>query len=174
MAPQEKTEIIQHLERSRDEFLAAVSGLTEEQAATRPEPDRWSVLDCVEHVAFVEDRFLGWLENPKPAPAPPLDKEKEAGLLARVADRSTRINAPEAVRPTGRFGSLAQAVKQFETERARSLRAAERPASELYAVSTEHPRLGPANGMELLVIIAAHSRRHAAQIRETRALVEKN
>jgi hypothetical protein len=43
--------------------MAAVAGITETQAAARPDPERWSVLDCVEHVTAVEERFLGWLEG---------------------------------------------------------------------------------------------------------------
>ena len=63
MAPKERTEIVENLERSRQEFIAAVAGLTESQAQARPDPERWSVLDCVEHVTTVEERFLGWLER---------------------------------------------------------------------------------------------------------------
>ena len=65
MAPKERTEIVDNLERSRQEFMAALAGLTELQAKVRPDPDRWSVLDCVEHVTTVEERFLGWLQSGK-------------------------------------------------------------------------------------------------------------
>jgi uncharacterized damage-inducible protein DinB len=169
MAPQEKTEIVQHLERGREEFLAAVAGLSDEQSTTRPDPARWSVLDCVEHVTIVEDRFLGWLHNAKKADAPRFDKEKEAGLLARVADRSSRANAPEAVVPAGRFSNLDQALQQFNANRDRSVQFARDRFDELYCLSAEHPRFGPVNGSELLMIITAHARRHAAQIQEVRA-----
>ena len=47
MAPREKIEIVQNLERSRQEFIAAVAGLNESQAKGRPDPARWWVLDCV-------------------------------------------------------------------------------------------------------------------------------
>ena len=81
----------------------AVAGLTESQAAMRPDPARWSVLDCVEHVTTVEERFLGWLEAAEKLDAPRVDKEKEAGLMARIPDRSVRVQAPEAVLPAGRL-----------------------------------------------------------------------
>src|SRR5665213_1247788 len=113
MAPQERTEIVENLERSRQEFIAAVAGLTELQAKTRPDPERWSVLDCVEHVTTVEERFQGWLNAGEKLDAPRIDKEKEAALMARVPDRSTRVKAPEAVVPAGRFTTLEQALEQF-------------------------------------------------------------
>jgi uncharacterized damage-inducible protein DinB len=179
MAPEQRTEkvpdeivqdeIVQHLERSRQEFIAAVSGISEAQAKVRPGPARWSVLECVEHVTAVEERFQGWLHKAEKRDAPSVDKEKEAGLLVRIPDRTTRLNAPEAVLPTGRFATLAQALEQFNAGRTRSIQFAQDRCDDLYYLATEHPRLGPLNGVELLIVTAAHARRHAAQIHEVRA-----
>ena len=174
MAPEERTELVQHLERSREEFLASVAGLNEAQAKVRPDPARWSVLECVEHVTTVEERFLSWLETAKKLDTPRVDKEKEAGLLVRVPDRTTRLNAPEAVLPTGRFTTLAQALEQFSAGRTRSIQFAQDRSGDLYYLASEHPRLGPMNGVEFLILIAAHGRRHTAQIQEVRDAIEKN
>jgi len=172
MAPEQRTEIVQHLERGREDFLAAVAGIPESQVTIRPDPARWSVLDCVEHVVTVEQRFLGWLESAKKMDTPRIDKEKEAGLLTRVADRSTRAQSPEAALPNGRFATLAQALEQFNVERTRSVQFAENRCDDLYYLAAEHPRFGPMNGAEFMMIITAHARRHAAQIQEVRAALE--
>jgi hypothetical protein len=169
MTPRQRSEIVDDLERSRQEFLAAVAGLPESQAKVRPDPDRWSVLDCVEHVTAVEERFLGFLGAAEKLDTPRIDKEKEAGLLARVPDRSTRAKSPEAVLPTGRFQTLADALDQFNAGRARSVQFAEDRFDDLYFLSSTHPRFGAMNGVEFLIIIAGHCRRHAEQIRETRS-----
>jgi hypothetical protein len=169
MAPQEKTEIVQNLERSRDEFLASFAGMSDSQARLRTDPERWSVLDCVEHVAIVENRFLGWLRDAKKLDAPQVDKQKEAGFAARVPDRSMRVKAPEAVVPAGRYGTLEEALAEFHAARVRSLEIANEQGDALYLLAAEHPRFGPVNGVELMIIMAGHSRRHAEQIRETRA-----
>jgi len=174
MAPKEKTEIVDNLERSRAEFLAAVAGIGESQARVRPGPERWSVLDCIEHVTVVEERFLGWLEKAEKLDAPRIDKEKEAGLTARIPDRSTHLNAPEAVLPTGRFATIEEAMERFNAGRDRSIRFAEDRADELYSLASAHPRLGPMNGVEFLIIIAGHSRRHAQQIRETSSAIARS
>lgn len=173
MAPTERTEIVETLERSRQEFLAAVEGLTEQQAAVRPDPARWSVLDCVEHVTSVEERFLGWLEAAEKLDVPRVDKEKEWGLMGRIPDRSVRLKAPDAVLPAGRFKTLAEALDQFNAGRTRSIQFAENRCDDLYCLAASHPRFGPMNGVEFLIIIAGHARRHAEQIRETRAELEK-
>ncbi len=174
MAPQERTEIIEKLERSRQEFIAALAGLSESQAKVRPDPERWSVLDCVEHVATVEERFQGWLHAAKKLDAPRVDKAKEAELTARVPDRTSRVKAPEAVVPAGRFQTLEQALEQFNAGRTKSIQFAEERSDDLYSLAAEHPRFGPVNGMELLIIVAGHSRRHCEQIKETRAALEQS
>jgi uncharacterized damage-inducible protein DinB len=174
MAPEERTEIVQHLERGREEFMAALAGINESQAKLRPDPARWSVIDCVEHVAIVEERFLGRLETAERLETPRIDKEREASLLVRVADRSARASAPEAVVPSGRFATLAQALEHFNAARTRSIQFAQDRSDDLYYLATEHPRFGPMNGAEFLMIITAHARRHSAQIQEVRAALEKN
>jgi hypothetical protein len=127
------------------------------------------VLECVEHIVIAEGRFLGWVQNPTAEPAPPMDKEKEAKLLLGVSGRSLRVNAPEPVHPTGRFATLAEALAQFDATRANSIKFAESAGPGLYSVAAKHPFFGAVNGGEVMVLIAAHARRHAAQIREIRA-----
>lgn len=172
MAPQERSEIVNNLERSREEFLAAVAGLTDEQARMKPDPERWSVLECVEHVAFVEERFLGWLDRGEKLDARRMDREKELRLMAMIPDRSVRMKAPEAVVPTGQYATLKEAIARFEAMRARSIQFAVKP-QDLYCLASVHPRWGQVNGVELLIIIAGHSRRHGEQIREIRAGLER-
>ena len=169
MTPETRTETIQLLEDSRNDFESAVSGISEAQAGQRPEPGRWSALECVEHVALVEERFLGRLREAVRLPEARIDKRKESDLLARVTDRTTRAQAPDAVLPASRFHSLAQALDEFRAARARTIRFAQESGEELYALGVEHARFGAMNGAEFIRIIAGHAQRHAAQIREVRA-----
>ena len=171
MTPSERSEIIEILEKSKEDFHAAASGVPESLAKTRPEENRWSVLECVEHVATVEEMFLGRIAGAEEAP--PVDKPKEAALTARVLDRSTPRQAPEAIWPKGRFTSLAQGLEEFHAVRSRTVQFALDRAADLYSLQAPHPAFGSLNGVEALTIIAAHARRHAAQIREVRAALEK-
>ncbi len=168
MAPAESSAIVKILEDSRADFHAAVDGISESHAKVCPAPGRWSVLECVEHIALSESRLLGWLQNPIADPAPPVDKEKEARLFTGVASRTQRVEAPEPARPTGRFATLADAMEQFDAARAGSIRFAERQGERLYALAARHPFFGACNGQEVMVLMAAHARRHATQIREIR------
>lgn len=173
MAPSERSEIIDIIEKSTEDFQAAAGSVPEFLAKIRPEADRWSVLDCVEHVTTVEEIFLARLAGGTPGETPPEDKDKEAALAKRLSDRSSRREAPEFILPKGRFASLAEGLKEFHSVRARSLQFARDHAADLYTLASSHPALGPLNGMEALIILAGHSSRHADQIREVRAALEK-
>ena len=161
-------ERIQALEQSRDEFAAAASGLTDAQAKQRPAEDRWSVLECAEHIAIVEGRFLGWLENAGIEGAPAADQSKESRLSTMVSSRERKAQAPDPAKPAGRFASVADALADFRATRARTIEFARSQGDGLYKLATKHPFFGALNGAELVVLIAGHTRRHCDQLREIR------
>lgn len=166
---QKKVQIAGALEDSRSEVNAAISGISETQASVVPEADRWSVIQCVEHIATVEERFLGRLEEAERVQTSAPDLAREAALLERVTSRATRVVAPEAARPSGRFPTLSDAAEHFNSVRRKTMQFAEEHGDELYALSVEHPRFGRLNGAEVLLVMAGHARRHADQIREITA-----
>lgn len=171
MAPEERSEIVDVLENSRRELNAAAASLSESQASAAPGPGRWSVLECLEHVIAVEERFLSRLEKAEKTGPARTDKDKEAELAALVTDRSKRAQAPEPVRPAGRFTCLADALEHFNAVRGRTIRFAQFRAADLYFLAAEHPRFGPRNGLEMLLIISGHAQRHAEQMREATAAI---
>ena len=166
MPPQEIRDVAGQLESARAELILVVSSLTDVQARTRPAPDRWSVLECLEHVNFVERRFLAMVRASETATPAHRDAAKEAALKERVLDRSNPRTAPEAVRPAGKYESVAEALQEFNTARDETLRFASEQGPNLVSRSATHLALGPLNGVEALLLIADHGRRHTAQIRE--------
>lgn len=166
MAPQETQDVAGQLESARAELVTLVSSLSEEQARTRPAPDRWSVLECMEHVSFVERRFLGMVKASEPGAPVARDAARESALKHRVEDRSNRRVAPEFVRPTGKYASLPEALADFNAAREETLRFAAEQGANLLTRSASHPVLGPMNGVETLLLIVGHGRRHTEQMRE--------
>lgn len=126
------------------------------------------MLDCVEHVAGAENFMLGLLKGPsrpRSADAP----NREQLFLERVANRSSKVEAPERGRPTGRFPTLDAARKQFETSRAGTILFAEQNTEDLRATEVPHPLFGEVSAYELLIIMAKHAERHAQQIEEIKS-----
>ena len=158
--------LITILESGRRDFLEATQDISAEQASGKPTPQSWSVLECIEHVVVVEGRFLSWISDGTPV-VPDRNTDKEIRIFTMVRDRTTKREAPEAVRPQGRFETLAAASAEFKAVRDRSVQLVQERGDSLYSIGTNHPRFGNMNGAEVIHLIDGHARRHAEQIRET-------
>lgn len=156
--------LVSILEAGRRDFLQAVSTAPERQAGTRPAPDAWSVLECIEHVIAVEVRYLSWISGGTTIP-PRRDPDKELRLFTIVRNRLSRVETAKVYLPTGRFKALSAAVREFTAVRDRTVSLA-RDEGERLAVGIEHPYFGSVNAVELIQMIDGHTRRHADQIRE--------
>src|SRR5260221_8478474 len=119
MPPTERDFLVQRLNETRDTFLASFKGVSEEQACFKPAPDRWSICDCVEHLAVAETGLFRQLsENSVPAEAPPASLERERAILnSNGGERAQKAQAPEQAGPTPRFWRLAQATQQIPSPR---------------------------------------------------------
>jgi hypothetical protein len=163
-----RTAILNELASGRDALLEAARGVPEDLAATRPAAGRWSIIECVEHVAVSEDFLLARILQAQSCGAPVVNPKREAAILARGADRTTAVVSPEAGQPAGRFATLADAVESFLAIRERTVRFVEACDADLRAQPANHPLLGTINCHEALLLIAVHPRRHGLQIREIR------
>ena len=164
----DREQLLRLLKASRKKLLESAEGLTDEQARMRPAEDRWSILECVEHVGQVEDTIFDAVTT-KLAPSDvPADRTREQKIISGVTDRSRKVASPEHVKPAGKFASLADALAHFEQSRARSIEYVENCEGDLRAVTGPHPVLGQASGQEFMIIMALHPARHALQILEAR------
>jgi hypothetical protein len=120
----------------------------------------------LEHVNSVERRFLRMVRESESRPPAERDAAKETALMERVTDRSNRRTAPEAVHPVGRYRSISEALQDFNAARDETLRFASEEGVNLLSRSARHLAFGPLNGVETLLLIGCHGRRHTAQMRE--------
>ena len=97
------------LARSRSAVLNAVEGVTEEQARWKPMPERWSILEYIEHLAVSDDGLVALVK--KSLESPPYTETEEERRAREQKIRETPIprgvnRAPEHLRPVARFDSL--------------------------------------------------------------------
>jgi hypothetical protein len=169
----DKERALQYLESTKKGVLDATKGLSDAQWNFKPAPDRWSVAEVMEHLAAAEDLLRGMTQEQimKTPAAPPRDADEtrkaDEGVLAMVPDRSHKLQAPEPLKPTNRFGSPAAAQKHFVESRA---------TTEEYLKNTPGLRahlgdspMGKLDGYEFVLLIAAHSERHTKQMLEVKA-----
>lgn len=168
MNEHDRAEYLAILARTRDEFLSSLAGVTEEQSRLKMAADRWSILECVEHVATAErGMFIGITQRCTPR-APANAESREKDFLRRGPDRSRKIAAPEFVRPTGRYATLGEAIEKFREHRGKVMDFVSGCDDDLHAREMPHPIAGIISAQECLAVLAMHPSRHAAQIREIR------
>ena len=169
----DKDRALQYLESTKKGVLDATKGLSEAQWNFKPAPDRWSLAQVMEHLAAAEDMLRGMtqeqvMKSPAVAVRDEMEiKKADEGVLAMVPDRSHKVQAPEPLQPTNRFGSSAAAQKHFAESRIATEEYLKN-ATELRAHVGDSP-MGKLDGYEWILLIAAHSERHTKQILEVKA-----
>ena len=61
LTSEERSFAMSHLNATRKHFYDSIQGLSEAQWNFKAAPDRWSVLECAEHIALSEDFLFGLL-----------------------------------------------------------------------------------------------------------------
>jgi hypothetical protein len=167
----DKEKALALLESSKQGLVSATKGLSAAQFNFKSGPDRWSVAECIEHLAAAEDFIRGNItENVMKAPAAPdRDVAKiDAGILMGVPDRTNKVQAPEPIRPTNRFGSPEGSLKHFLESRTATEDFLKK-TPDLRAHAMDSPVGGKWDAYEWILLIGAHTQRHTKQIEEVKA-----
>jgi DinB superfamily len=170
----EKDRALAYLESTKKGVVEATRGLSDPQWNFKAAPDRWSIAEVIEHLAAAEDMIRGMnQEQVMKSPAIPARDSAElqkidAMVVAMVPDRSHKIQAPEPLKPTNRFGSPTDAQKHFLESRATTEEYLN-TATDLRAHAIDSPMGVKLDGYEWILLIAAHSERHTKQMLEVKA-----
>jgi hypothetical protein len=171
VTPADREKAVQYLESTKKGVLEATKGLSEAQWNFKPGPDRWSIAQVMEHIAAAED-FLREMDANQvmkaPAPEAGRDyKKSDEAVLAMIPDRSHKVQAPEPLVPSNRFGSPEGSIKHFLESRAQTEKFV-KGTSGMRDHVADSP-LGKLDAYEFVLLVAAHSERHTKQILEVKA-----
>jgi hypothetical protein len=174
----EKSEMIELLDSSARDFLALIEGATEEQWKWKPNPDRWSIGECAEHIILSERMLYQTALDALASPADPEWATRTAGKAEFLKEVMPNRNpggaggaqAPQEIRPVGGL-SRDEVVRRFNESRAEIKAFVERldaPAKQ-HIVVHPFPIFGPLNAYDWLIYVPLHTVRHSRQIIEVQA-----
>ena len=173
LTAEERESALKQFQTTHDNFLKSISGLSQKQWTFKSAPDRWSVAEVAEHIAVSESTIFGLVQKTMQSPATPEKREQVKGkdqmIMERVPDRSHKAQAPEMLRPTGRWATQAELTKAFEDSRKSTMDYIRTTNDDLRDHFFDHPAFGTLDGYQWLLLISAHSARHTAQIEEVKA-----
>jgi uncharacterized damage-inducible protein DinB len=172
MSPAERAYLLEQLENSKKQMLASIQGLSAAQWTFKPAPEVWSVQECAEHIILAENYIFGASQKILKTPAvdrPALSNEAvDRKIVAGVEDRSHKAKAPEAIVPSGKFATPEDAAREFTARRDKTIAYVTTTTDDLRVHVGPGPA-GPMDSYQFLLLLAAHSARHTAQIREVEA-----
>jgi hypothetical protein len=174
MTAEDRTKVLNYLEESRKEFLAAIDGVTDEQWKWKPAPERWSVGETAEHIVLAEALLFGNVQKAIASPPNPAWEEKTRGkteLIEKVmAPRLGKAKAPEPIVPSGKM-TQAQVRETFLKQRVEIEKFARETQVALKEYTEEHPFefFNTLSAYQWLIYAPLHTERHDKQIAEVKA-----
>jgi hypothetical protein len=166
--------VLTTLQDARREMQHAVERLEPSRGTVKPAPERWCAAEVLEPLALAEGSFsvrmaaaidAARVNGATPASAAEPEPLQEA-IRTRLADRSTRRMAPERAQPTGGLDVATAWTHVDDVERRVRQMLADAGGLPLHDIIVEHPTLGSFTVYQFVELMAAHRRRHVAQLHE--------
>lgn len=169
----ERNFAVKHLTDTKAYLLNAIKGLSEAQLNFKASPDRWSILECVEHITNTETLAFEGVTQSVKNPANPEKRSEikftDEQLISAVLDRSVKAKAPEVIQPKGKYTTLESALNVFDAQREKTIEYVKTTSDDLRDHLRPHPALGMLDSYQWILLIGAHQKRHTLQIEEVKA-----
>ncbi len=162
---------IDHLKQTQAELIAAVKDLSAAQLNFKPSPDRWSVLECVQHITLASP--LIW-QGQQAAMKQPNDSNWKAGaaddmVIKMIEDRSHKVQTSEPMKPINSpYKTLDETLKAFNEDRDKLIEYVKTSQDDMRAHFVKAP-FGVLDCYQMVLLISAHTNRHMQQINEVKA-----
>jgi hypothetical protein len=169
----------QYFARTLQRVTNATAGLSEAQYRFKSDPDRWSIVEILEHMVIVHERVLARIKEQLPAaPAPPADfdsRRVDGIIFEKIPDRSIKAKAPDFIEPAGLLTpsqSLDRISRSYErlaeyVESNPGLREHVLESPPLRVVTEGAYSLS--DGYQWAITAAGHDERHVRQIEELKS-----
>ena len=173
LTDKERKDAIELLTQTEQGVFNSLSGLSDAQLNFKPAPDRWSIAECVKHIAASEKslwQLTNGTLNQAANPEKRADiKATDDQLISMVESRAQKVKTIAPLEPQNTpYKSLADALSSFFTERGKLIEFVKTTNADLRDhVVTFAP--GSFDSYQMVLFIAAHSYRHTQQIEEVKA-----
>ena len=158
------------LKDSKSDVVKSVKGLSDAQLKFKTAPERWSVEECLKHIAATEMALRQMLDNNLKQPATPEKraevKVSDGDLIKMIENRTTKVQTSEQFKPENiPFKTADEALTSFKDNRDKLIDYVKNTKDDLRNHVYELP-FGKIDGYQVVLFIAAHTNRHRLQIKE--------
>lgn len=162
-----------HMKNTKADLQEAVKGLSAAQLTYKISPDKWSVQECVYHIAKSEKSLWAMLDSSMRGPATPEKKKDlkftDEQVMTMMEDRTNKRKTSGPLQPENTaYNSLDEAMNDFKTARTAHIRYIKATSEDLRNHFVQMS-FGPLDCYQLCLMISAHTSRHTQQLNEVKA-----
>lgn len=170
MTDEDREHLLVHFEMTGQMLAEEVRGLSPAQLEYRTGPDRWTIRECVSHLAIAEPDY--WRELKDAVKAPPDMQNKkssnsDADIMWYGIDRVVHTKTGGGHEKVDTYKDLGEAMAKFQALRATMIDYIKTTNDDLRAHS--FGKREPIDSWQWMLEISTHSERHIQQIREIKA-----
>ncbi|WP_461534352.1 DinB family protein [Sinomicrobium sp.] len=153
-------------------ILDATKGLTDEQLNFKASPEKWSILECLEHIVITEPMLFGFEKEALSKPATPERRSelklKDSDIKSVVIDRSHKAKAPAEMSPSGKYKDVQSALNDLQEHRKLILSYLEDYSMDDLRNHILEGPLGAIDAYQFMLFIPGHAARHTLQMQEVK------
>ena len=174
MTQEDRNIAMSSLHATRKMFLDSVAGLSPAQLSFKAAPDRWSIAECAEHITLSEDLIFNVatdraMKTPMVKRDAATYKKIDATMPKMLVDRSQKVQAPEALKPSNKWKSMDDMLTEYKERRNRTIEWVEKSDADVRSHVLPHPIFKEIDAYEWILLLSGHSERHTLQILEVKA-----
>jgi hypothetical protein len=170
MTDEDREHLLGHFQRTGSMLEVEVRGLSRAQLEFRPGPYRWSIRECVSHLAVAEPDY--WRELKDAVKTTPDMKGKkpsnsDADIMWYGIDRVVHTKTGGGHEKVDTYKDIGAAMAKFQSLRATIIEYIKTTNHDLRAHSFGNTE--PIDSWQWMLEISTHAERHIQQIREIKA-----
>jgi uncharacterized damage-inducible protein DinB len=174
LTKKERRFALEHMKETKTNLLNAIKDLNETQLIYRSAPDKWSVSECIFHLAASEKGLLQLFETTMNSPVNPEKRSEikmtDEELINKIQDRSFKSKTLASLEPKNiEYKSLENALSDFKEKRNNHIKYLKNSTEDLRNHIVETP-LGWLDSYQITLLISSHSYRLNQQIFELRSM----
>lgn len=159
----ERQRLVAHMEMTSAWLIDELAGVSPTQAAFRPAPGTWSILEVLDHLVVVGPIYFKNLQDATSTGAARAGLMNDADVLWYGIDRTDREIALAAEDPAHKIADLAAGLKAYRSDHAKLLEYVRTTKDDLRRKLVARQR---SDAYQWALLISTHEQRHILQIRE--------
>ena len=173
LTSKERKFLINSLKDTKENLAKTIKGLSELQLNFKPAADKWSLIECVQHLAITEQNLWMMADAALKEPANSEDRKEikmsDQDMLNFMNDRSKKIQAAEILKPEqSKWKTTAEAMNAFKESRMRLIKYVKTTTDDVRNHVAKAP-FGSIDVYQVFLVISSHTARHTQQIEEVKA-----